>query len=209
VPARAIAKETIRRAKYNFGLIVERLRRLDYQFGFDPLEDDRSRLARFPTMMETVAGCEKAGLLVPIVLQEVAEKIWVKLLGTHPMLCPPVHAAMADPVIIGVEPVFNSLLEAWVEGNPEDLSEEQFQIEVCASPISKTQFMNQEQAEHYYTIQLPDGSADAVLIGEPAGRTLVEYLRWSFMWGGFPGWGSQKDRPEKELAFLREGLLRI
>jgi hypothetical protein len=56
---------------------------------------------------------------------------------------------------------------------------------------------------------MPDGSADAVLVGDPEGKTFVEYLRWSFQWGGFPGWEKQKDRPEKELALLREGLLPI
>lgn len=44
---------------------------------------------------------------------------------------------------------------------------------------------------------------------DPQDRTLVEYLRWSFQWGGFPGWEKEKSRPEKELALLRVGLLPI
>jgi hypothetical protein len=49
----------------------------------------------------------------------------------------------------------------------------------------------------------------AVLQGEAHKLTFVEYLRLSFQWGGFPGWEKYENRPEKELAFLREGLLPI
>jgi len=60
-----------------------------------------------------------------------------------------------------------------------------------------------------YSMRVPNGACDAVLEGEPRGKTLVEYLRLSFRWGGFPGWEKYKDRPERELAFLRNGLLAI
>jgi len=63
------------------------------------------------------------------------------------------------------------------------------------------------QVEDSYTVQLPNAAADAVLEGEAHKITFVEYLRLSFQWGGFPGWEKYANRPEKELAFLREGLL--
>jgi hypothetical protein len=56
-----------------------------------------------------------------------------------------------------------------------------------------------------HDLYLPDRSADPVLYGV-AGRpgiTLVEYLRLSVAWGGFPGWSFAPDRAPAALAGLR------
>ena len=79
--------------------------------------------------------------------------------------------------------------------------------EISADAQTKADILTGEQAEDFYTVQLPNAAADAGLEGEVHNITFVEYLRLSFQWGGFPGWEKYEDRPEKELAFLREGLL--
>ena len=57
-----------------------------------------------------------------------------------------------------------------------------------------------------YGIQVPSSGADAQF--EDWHKTsFVNYLRIAFQWGGFPGWERYSQRPEKELAHLREGLL--
>jgi hypothetical protein len=57
-----------------------------------------------------------------------------------------------------------------------------------------------------YGIPLPSSGADAPF-EDWHQTTFVNYLRIAFQWGGFPGWERySRRRPEKELAFLREGL---
>ena len=57
-----------------------------------------------------------------------------------------------------------------------------------------------------YGIPLPSSGADAQF--EDWHKTsFVNYLRIAFEWGGFPGWERYSQRPEKEIAYLREGLL--
>lgn len=56
---------------------------------------------------------------------------------------------------------------------------------------------------------LPNAAADALFEGERRHTTFVHYLCTVFRWGGFLGWKRYPDRPEQELAFLREGLLPI
>jgi hypothetical protein len=100
-------------------------------------------------------------------------------------------------------------LSDWEDRDPDDLDPDLFVVELCASASAKEQLMDGSLGEAYYGIQLPNASADSVLVGEPEGRTLIEYLRWSFKWGGFPGWEKEKRRPQKELSYLSEGLLPI
>jgi hypothetical protein len=53
-----------------------------------------------------------------------------------------------------------------------------------------------------YGLYLPDSSADAYLVGD-RNKTLVEYLRRSVAWGGFPGWSYDPERAPAALAALR------
>ena len=56
-------------------------------------------------------------------------------------------------------------------------------------------------------IQVPCEFADGVY--SLTDRWLVDYLRLSFRWGGFPGWRNYPNRPESERAYLADGLLEI
>ncbi|MGA2597681.1 MAG: hypothetical protein ABSH09_11920 [Bryobacteraceae bacterium] len=60
-----------------------------------------------------------------------------------------------------------------------------------------------------YEITCPNGAIDAKIEGIWYETTFVGYIRKNFQWGGFPGWERYPNRPEKELQFLREGLLPI
>ena len=61
-----------------------------------------------------------------------------------------------------------------------------------------------------WDVRLPDSGADAAILW-PNHPRFVEHRRISFSNGGFPGWaqGAKRRRPEKELAYLCEGLLAI
>ena len=56
-----------------------------------------------------------------------------------------------------------------------------------------------------FTMKVPDTCADATILGLEI--KFVEHLRTAFAWGGFPGWARSNNRPEKELNYLRGGLL--
>jgi hypothetical protein len=202
----AVAKETISRAKHNFELIVQRLHSLNYQFLDGYWHHPASK-----EELQDLAACERAGLLIPAAVRIFVEEMnIVSLLGTHPVLCPKGQVEIADPFWLGYTANFGWLLRTWregrtVTGTPCDPCVIEFAL--CPGPESKSQAMNDDLADFWFSVHLPNAAADAILVGEPEGRTLVEYLRWSFKWGGFPGWEKQKARPEKELAMLREGLL--
>ena len=66
-----------------------------------------------------------------------------------------------------------------------------------------------EQIPNTYGMRLPNPGVDAKLEGIWYDTTFVGYLRKNFQWGGFPGWERYSSRPEKELEYLREGLLPI
>lgn len=57
-----------------------------------------------------------------------------------------------------------------------------------------------------YGIEVPSSGADA-LFEDWHKTSFVTYLRIAFQWGGFPGWERYSQRPEKEIAYLQEGLL--
>ena len=199
----AVAQETMRRAAHNVKLLVERLRQLDYSFhseetyGLSPTTKKHRKL---------LSTCDGRHLWIPLSLRVFGEEVGqVHLLGSHPALSPRDdngEPLLTDPLGFEYWPLA-SLLEDW---NPED--GEPLSWLISADPIGKAWIlMNDLPEDHYYTVQLPNAGADAVLQGEPHKITFVEYLRLSFRWGGFPGWEKYKKRPEKELAFLREGLL--
>jgi hypothetical protein len=154
--------------------------------------------------------CERKRLWIPLSLRAFREEVGrVDLLGSHPTLNPvndKGEPLLTDPLQIqDCEWTIEGILEEWSGASPED--REPVCWEIGADAQSKADMLIGEQAEGCYTVQVPNAAADAVLEGEGHKITFVEYLRLSFQWGGFPGWERYEDRPEKELAFLREGLL--
>jgi len=196
-----VARETMRRVRHNFELIVERLKSIEYQFFGGQWEAPELR-----EDAELIAACEQEGLFLPLCLKTFVEQfgaIW--LLGSHPRLAP--EGIDTDSLMVGGLQVLDGTFEQWSETDPKDRTSMLY--EVCPDAESKLGILDGEVASDFLCIAIPNEAADAPLEGEPEGRTLVEYLRWSFQWGGFPGWEKQTNRPEKELAFLRDGLLPI
>jgi hypothetical protein len=202
--AQAVAQETMRRAGHNIKLLVKRLKELEYRFARPPL--------RPPTQKERklLTAAEQADLRIPLSLRAFLEEVgMVCLMGSHPVLSPmgdhgePLF--LTDPLEFTSEWNLEEVLEAWSDASPDDRGP--IPWEISADAQTKADILTGEQAEDFYTVQLPNAAADAGLEGEVHNITFVEYLRLSFQWGGFPGWEKYEDRPEKELAFLREGLL--
>jgi len=202
----AVAQETMRRAAHNVKLLLEKLKQLDYQFNggewvYVPCTKEERKL---------LAACDRKHLWIPISLRAFREEVGrVDLVGSHATLSP--MDDKGEPLLTDAlevqdcELTLDGILEEWSETSPEE--REPMAWEICADAQGKADILVDVQVEDCYTVQLPNAAADAVLEGEAHKIAFVEYLRLSFQWGGFPGWEKYENRPEKELAFLREGLL--
>jgi hypothetical protein len=153
---------------------------------------------------------ERKRLLIPLSLRAFLEEVgWVDLLGSHPALSPMSDhdepLSLTDPLEMTGLANLEEILEEWSSSHPAD--REPVLWEIGCHAEAKADVLKGEQAEGFYAVQVPNGAADAVLEGHANNLTFVEYLRLSFHWGGFPGWEKYENRPVKELAFLRDGLL--
>jgi hypothetical protein len=208
--ARAVAQETMRRAAHNVNLLVKRLTQLDYRYSMDLDE-----VARPCTKQERklIGACGRKRFWIPLSLQAFLQEAgWVDLMGSHPVLNPVNNEGRplftTDPLQITpyCERNLEHCFEEWSGASAEEREPVSWQIGADAD--GKSDMLADELPEDFYTIQLPNAAADAGLEGEAHKFTFfVEYLRLSFQWGGFPGWANYQERPEKELASLREGLL--
>jgi hypothetical protein len=205
--ARSVAQETMRRAAHNIALLVQRLRQLDYRFDSAPesvlrqcTKDERKLLV----------ACERKRFWIPLSMRAFLEEVgMVCLLGVHPALNPVNDQREAlfltDPLEFTSEYNLGEIFEEWSESAPAEREPVSWMISADAQ--TKVDILKGEQAEDFYTAQLPNAAADTVLNGESHEFTFVEYLRFTFQWGGFPGWEKYENRPEKELAFLKQGLM--
>jgi hypothetical protein len=145
---------------------------------------------------------KKLGGPLPISLRCWYEQVGaVNLMGYHSALNPKDIPESPDPLVI--DP-FMDAIHAWFG---EDLQFEEDDIELPLAPddISKAF----QSGGDPYAIKLPELFADGLLLNERHHTTFVEYLRIVFQWGGFPGWELAPKPPDKELDYLREGLLAI
>jgi hypothetical protein len=168
-----------------------------------------------PPSTEDVAelrALEKKGMVLPLSLRAWFEEVGqVNLAGAHPRLCfwedksfPGIYA---DPLMV-VPDLFE--MEGWDDGRESDDGQDPLDAVLGWDAKAKSRLVvEDEQLDYGYSVTLPDPAADAALKGEPHNTTFVDYLRLAFRWGGFPGWAQGKDPPQKELAFLTDGLLPI
>jgi hypothetical protein len=224
-PAVAVCEEMIRRSRTNLLTLIQRLYQLDYQFwsrrkrklirlSADCVEEPWFEDGIWDFPEDDIAGSlatrEKSGIVLPLVVRLWAEQIGgVSFLGSHPKLSPFYTfetrrgEIFADPLMIGVD-VF-SMVDALDEiadpdGDP---------IAISYDDEYKAEISMDEGTDFCYALRHPNQAIDSKVEGLWYEATFVGYVRKNFQWGGFPGWERYSNRPEKELAFLREGLLEI
>ncbi len=212
----AVAQETMRRARQNVELLIQRLDKMEYRFwnggkgsggkASNHLKDKDVYLPPSPHEKQELAEFERGGRVLPLSLRIWMEEVGrVDLAGSHPALSFLVHedgfpGIYADPLM--VIPNADSLEDMLGLGGE---SENDLFISYDAS--DKAAVGTDEQLDSDYWMDVPNLAADGLLKGYPHEITFVEYLRLSFRWGGFPGWKDQAHRPERELSVLTEGLL--
>lgn len=182
----SVCDETMRRVRLNAGRLIRALETTGYQFGFypdgepfpgfrGPLVSPDPELDRKLTEIEEVTGP------LPLSLRTFwAFTDTLCLIGKHPQ-----YPAYADPLV--VEPVDSALVELqiWLELVEDDGIEltDPFRLPIAPDLFHKDNI----SGGHWYGMEPPCGTVDALLLGEPHETTFVEYLRIAFQAKGFPG----------------------
>ena len=124
----------------------------------------------------------------------------VNFAGVHDRLNPLHGHATPDPLVIFSPSDSLAELEMWEgdEGDP---------VLLALSPDGLHK--SHSSGGDLYGMRVPQPAADGGFLHWERPLYFVQYLREVFAWGGFPGWAREPERPERELSFLREGLLDI
>lgn len=205
--ARAVARETMRRARENIELLVPRLEVLGYRFSHpryafvSPEADTPYRLAA----LEKLAGP------LPLSIRVWCETVGsVNFTGTHPDWPEEDDIdTFRDPLV--AEPLLDVFDEYvyWQYGLSEGIIEgeeaQRFPLSISPDEFRKAQVSSGST----YRILVPNQAIDAPLVGEWHETTFVNYLRACFKWGGFPGFARYPSHllPQDALTYLTEGLL--
>ena len=198
--ALAVAYETMTRVHENVRLLVERLGALGYRFSSNPPHQ--------PPGKKTWKELQQLERLVgplPLSLRAFYDVVGgVDLVGRHPSLVPRnrwwtrKRASSIPPDPLLVYGVSDALQEA------ESLDdEEREEITLAPDDLHKENVSGGDP----YTIAVPDGRADAIVLNERHDLLFVDYLRLCCRLGGFPGYdGVDRDVPA-EIDQLRAGLV--
>lgn len=182
----AVARETMKRARFNIEALIRKLFSLGYEFGppgtalsQEPFDNEYvyrqgSRELVRQLQLISSAGSGEIPLAVGAWFEYVGE---VSLSGRHPILNP--EGGKGDPLVVRLGPF---------EAPPQSGKGPRFGLlELKPNRVGRR-----------FSVKLPD---------EGAGIELVRYLRTAFQWGGFPGWAESISPPREEITYLREGLI--
>lgn len=184
--ARAVAQETMRRARKNVEMIVAYLREQRYEFVQDPWVRPSAESARAIEQLEDSYGP------LPLSL-----RTWWEVVGAVSLQGYFRGAGglpMADPLmVVSPEEALAWLRTCEADGEPltiEIAPDIYIKADVSGGPAYKIRLpapgADAPLAEVRIFIPAPPGSAveyEGILVSE----TFVEYLRRSFRWAGFPG----------------------
>ncbi|NAS25346.1 hypothetical protein GT755_27135 [Herbidospora sp. NEAU-GS84] len=200
--AEDVARETMRRVAVNADVIVERLAGVGYSFAFP----DWVRQPPTPDDLAAVRKAEQVIGPLPLALRACLEVVGgVNLCGDGGAVLPHVgyhdvpreHADFyPDPLVL---PPGRHLWEDWEMLGDADTEGHTFSF--APDEIHKANVSGGVQ-----DVELPSSAADPQLLGTRPGVTLVDYLRISFAWGGFPGYDALAV-PPKVVEELRHDLL--
>ncbi|MQY04809.1 hypothetical protein [Actinomadura macrotermitis] len=200
--AEEVVRETMTRVALNCDVIVERLNEAGFVFAMP--DDTRVR----PTAADTraIAQLERSFGELPLALRGCFEHVGsVDLLGDGGAALPHVSyhqdpheesGLLPDPLCLPSAADFLSLAESFRDGG--------------TVPFAPDDLHKANISGSSHSLELPGSPVDPVLDGVPRrpGITLVEYLRLSLAWGGFPGYDALPlDRPlPPMLEVLRRDL---
>jgi hypothetical protein len=193
--AHKVAAETMRRVRRNCERIVARLRASDYQFGVypdgstgyfteGPLVDPSKEMRNDRKELEEICGPLPLSLVA--FWQEVGSVDWVGMRPGWP--------DGLDPLV--VYPPEGPLSDA---DSYEGEEGESFEGSLAPDDLHKDNVSGGDP----YSVALPDGSADFVLLNERHNMLFVPYLRIAILhFGGFPGLEGMPPRADLPAELL-------
>ncbi len=212
--ARAVARETMTRARHNVSNLVERLKTIGYRY----IEPDEIWVPPDQSSIAQLDDFEQRFGWLPLSLRMWYEIVGsVNFMGSHPILCRyysfdlpslPSLPIYADPLVI--DPLARYPQSYYVnlvyDETGEEIDEPPYTIWLAPDAVHKADQSGGGPTQ----IMFPNPAIDAPLISDDWDGTLfVSYLRTCFQWGGFPGWRYQADYPKAELDYLRKDLLAL
>jgi hypothetical protein len=229
--ARAVARETMQRARHNIEMLIPRLRQAGYTFGFHALglEETLPGFAADYRVFEPppsdiasqLDALEKRVGAPPLSLAAWYETIGeVNLLGRPPDSWQ-VSAYTLDPLQVHPLELVLEFYDYWLEDQAYSLSlpdEEKDEDEIAYFAQHRLEIMLDVDTKLGYSglggyeVIVPGATADALLDDHPEHLTLVEYVRRSCRCAGFPGLELERKRPrgvEEWLRGLTQGLMLV
>jgi hypothetical protein len=207
--ALAVARETMRRVRYNIELLISRLSELGYQFG-SPDPDEDGLIESFPPVFtppkasvdDLIAKLEREAGILPLSLKAFYQVVGgVNLEGMDPGWEYAGGLYGLDPLVVW--PLVEDRIKSCLRRNNLAEDEEPYRITIAPDHYHKEGISGGAP----YEVALPNLAIDAPLLYEWHEITFVNYLRICFDWGGMPGFEACSVRPKKELAYLTKGLL--
>lgn len=213
--ALAVARETMRRVRYNIKLLIPRLETIGYHFyryGVDiyqdfTLEGSEEAHREMPIFAhpaedvdDLIAVIESKGGILPFSVRAFYKVVGtVNLVGKHPNWR---NCMRLDSLVVHSSKL--ALIGCDQYGIEDEVAKR------YSVPIAPDEFLKDGAGgAGPYTVPLGIAAADATLHREWHDTTFVNYLRICFRWGGMPGLERCSQPPMKEIAYLTEGLLPI
>ena len=188
--ARAVARETMRRARANVELLIERLPTLGFVF-----EEATPFVPAPPGVADELDALEARIGLMPLSLRVWFEEVgMVSLNGRHEGW----SFDYPDPLVVDAPTDFiASEHDVWQDelGTEWELRPV-FEIGLAPDYLHKANVSGGPP----YGVEVPNEGADGLLLWEPHQTTFCNYLRIAFRMGGMPGW-------QREPALLDDWAL--
>ncbi|HEY47190.1 MAG TPA: hypothetical protein G4O14_10445 [Anaerolineae bacterium] len=208
--ARAVACETMTRAKHNIEVLIERLHTLEYHF----LYPQEIWNTPDPDTIMTLDAFEAQYGLLPLSIRMWYEVVGsLCLMGSHPKLSymdsfdsGASNPFYSDPLVINPikDPPLPFYADMVFDYTGEETTDPPYGIWLAPDAIQKANHSGGGPTQ----IMFPNPVMDAPLISDQwDGVLFVSYLQQCFQWGGFPGLRDSPDYPKEELDFLTKNLL--
>lgn len=215
-----VAREIMRRVRFNIELIIPRLHDMGYQFGqgfwsqFDDVSsEEKARIEQDIPVFKApsaktsgqVALLEQQTGVLPVCLKCWYEEVGsVNFIGLFPSTnyreSDPAYGCILDPLFIySVDMAIRMITEyvrigVWTRDPVLALAPDNY-------------YKYGFSGSGTYAIRLPCQAFDAPVLRERHQTTFVNYLRLCFRWGGFPGLQIDNRLSPDELTFLTSDLL--
>ena len=215
--AHLVAKEIMKRVRYNIKLLIPRLRDLGYQFGkgfFDDMSPEEKAKVELdapvckepdPKAPEKVLLLEQLTGTLPLSLKCWYEEVGsVNLIGLFPSSN---NRSFSINDGCNLDPLFIYSLDMALTMVNYHTSAGVWQRDPRLSLSPDNYFKYGISGAGAYAIRLPHKAFDAPLLLERHNTTFVNYLRICFQWGGFPGLAHENRLTQDVCTFLTKDLV--